>query len=651
MKEIRKFLLTLIFGLLALFSTAIISNASSSDLYLNKLNFDVQINTDGSMDVTETWDIDVEDTNTLFKTFEMDKTRFSNITNVEVSEIQSDGTEKDFKEISELMYHVTKNCYYGLINDDGDFEIAWGVGLDSDSDTRTYKISYTVKDAIKNCEDCSELYWQFVGKDFEVDAKKITGTITLPYETNNKSNLKVWGHTEDLNGEINVTATDEVKFEINQFRSGRYVEVRIAIPTEVSIHSGRQDTEISLQNIIDEETIWANEANARRERKQLIIKIITIICIIVAILLCIYLIERIIKNYKGYKNLPEKLKPSKKIIYYRDLPDENATPGEALRMINAKITDLMSDDIGKIFSATLLDLSLKGLIKFETEDVKFKNKNLTIIMENIDISLLKDKQDELAIYEFLQDACSRTDGRITIKELEKYIKRNESKVLKLKSTLDSTTEKNIINKKYVDSQNKRLQDKHSTGWLGYIMLLLFLIPVIIVMGILMSSQLDNIVIRTLAIISSIVAIALCIINIVMKSLTISKINVFTQDGIDKTNEWKGLKKFMQEFSMLDKREVPEIVIWEKYLVYATAFGIADKVLEQLKMVYPNFEEIADINTGVYIGLMMNTDFTSSFSNSISSAMSASYSSGSGGGGGFSGGGGRWPAEVAGGGGR
>lgn len=38
MKKIRKFLLTLIFGLLALFSTAIISNASSSDLYLNKLN-------------------------------------------------------------------------------------------------------------------------------------------------------------------------------------------------------------------------------------------------------------------------------------------------------------------------------------------------------------------------------------------------------------------------------------------------------------------------------------------------------------------------------------------------------------------------------------------------------------------------------------
>ena len=34
---------------------------------MNNLNFDVQINADASMYVTETWDIDIEETNTLFK--------------------------------------------------------------------------------------------------------------------------------------------------------------------------------------------------------------------------------------------------------------------------------------------------------------------------------------------------------------------------------------------------------------------------------------------------------------------------------------------------------------------------------------------------------------------------------------------------------
>ena len=96
--------------------------------------------------------------------------------------------------------------------------------------------------------------------------------------------------------------------------------------------------------------------------------------------------------------------------------------------------------------------------------------------------------------------------------------------------------------------------------------------------------------------------------------------------------------------MLDKREVPELVIWEKYLVFATAFGIADKVIKQLKIVYPNFEEITTgMNTYSYMYIMMNTNFSTSFSSAISTSINSSiastYSSGSGGGGGFSGGGG------------
>ena len=102
---------------------------------------------------------------------------------------------------------------------------------------------------------------------------------------------------------------------------------------------------------------------------------------------------------------------------------------------------------------------------------------------------------------------------------------------------------------------------------------------------------------------------------------------------------------MQDFSMLDEREIPELVLWEKYLVYATAFGIADKVIEQLKLVYPNIDEITKIGTYHYINVIGgNINFSSSFSETISSSITSAYSSGTGGGGGFSGGGGggRWP---------
>ena len=53
---------------------------------------------------------------------------------------------------------------------------------------------------------------------------------------------------------------------------------------------------------------------------------------------------------------------------------------------------------------------------------------------------------------------------------------------------------------------------------------------------------------------------------------------------------------MEDFSLLNEREVPDLKLWEKYLVFATAFGISEKVLKQLKVVYP---EITDMNSAMY----------------------------------------------------
>ena len=135
-----------------------ISKASSSDLFLNLLQFEAQIQEDGSMLVTEYWDIDIEDTNTLYKTFKLDNSRYSTITDVTVTDI-TNGQNQPFRKIDQEMYHVTKNCYYGLVNKNGMFEIAWGVGLDNSSETKEYKIQYTVEDAIAKYQDKAEFYW------------------------------------------------------------------------------------------------------------------------------------------------------------------------------------------------------------------------------------------------------------------------------------------------------------------------------------------------------------------------------------------------------------------------------------------------------------------------------------------------------------
>ena len=77
---------------------------SEASLYLDNLDFQVQINDDGSMNVVETWDIKVSDTNTLYKTFIKDDTKYSSIMDVSVKDITK-GENNIFNSASKWEYH------------------------------------------------------------------------------------------------------------------------------------------------------------------------------------------------------------------------------------------------------------------------------------------------------------------------------------------------------------------------------------------------------------------------------------------------------------------------------------------------------------------------------------------------------------------
>ena len=633
MKNLKKIVLVLIFMILNIILLSPKAQASGN-LYLNKLEFYANINSDGSMNVTEIWDIDISNTNTLYKTFKTDREKYSGIQNVEVIEI-TNGQNKKLNKTNELLWHLDKDSYYGLKNDNGDFEIAWGVGLDNGKETRKYKISYKVNDVISKYNDYAELYWQFIGEDFEIDAKKITGTINLPEKVKNKEDIKVWGHTEDLNGEIYATDSDKIEFEINNFISGKYVEIRTLFPTELINEANKLYNKEILGSVIKEETKWADEANAKRRQRDSKNLIITLVVTLVSAALGTYSIKKAIKLSNEVKE-NKKYKSTYSGEYFRDIPRENATPAQALHIYKETITGFSENDIGKIISSTLLDLSLKKYINFNVEKENKKEKiTIEIINENIE----QLSSDEKVVFEFLQKACE-DNKKITVKELEKYIKKLENgKIIALKTELNHCTKEELVKEKIYDLEEEKKYKKYTSE-----NSLCIIIIFIAIMGFFILMQQANIIgiaILVMLIISEIVALQI-------NQKSIKKINVYTQKGINEKKQWKDLRKYMKDFSRLNEREIPEIIIWEKFLVFATVFNIADKVLEQLKIVYPNIEKNLSINNYGYMYLMMNTNFSRSFTNAINNSISSAYSSASGGGGGFSGGGGagRWSAEAA-----
>ena len=66
--------------------------------YLNNIDYNVIVNHDGSINITETWDVYVKNTNTLFKSFDKSD-KYGEITDVTVKDVDKNIYLKDFRKM------------------------------------------------------------------------------------------------------------------------------------------------------------------------------------------------------------------------------------------------------------------------------------------------------------------------------------------------------------------------------------------------------------------------------------------------------------------------------------------------------------------------------------------------------------------------
>lgn len=122
--------------------------------------------------------------------------------------------------------------------------------------------------------------------------------------------------------------------------------------------------------------------------------------------------------------------------------------------------------------------------------------------------------------------------------------------------------------------------------------------------------------------------------------------LLTQYGEDEYAKWYALYNFLNSETLLSEKTVIDVKLWEKYLVYATAFGISEKVIKALEIHCPDIPatESTVLGNRYYRSSgyrSSSRSFRSATSTARSSSRSASYGGGYGGGGrgGGSGGGG------------
>lgn len=639
--------------------------------YLDSIDYNVVLNKDGSMKVTETWNINIKNTNTLFKQFRLSSSKYGDITDVEVYDLDNN---RKLEQIDEEMYHLPKDTYYGLEIDSTTFEIAWGVGMDNERGNRKYQISYVVHDVVTSYDDCQEFYWQFLGEgENTVPAKKVTGTITLPEDVSNIDNLRVWGHGQ-INGNIERVNTHEVRFDIKNLESGAMLEVRVATQDKMfDVADFKTRSYSYLNTMLNEETEWSEETNSIADiTRKIWAGFITLYVIIIIINLI-----RIIKYRKDLKDDNNTIVVNK-LEYFRDIPREKtATPAEAVYLYKYDKKRLDTGTVQKdAVSATILDLCLKKKITLRMDDQK--KVYVKIIAEPDGLN-----KDELEIYKLLKEVSDVDE--FEIEELNKYAKKKYQKFSDSINKFVNEARESLYDLKLIDKAEEKQYRKSNSAsvkksmlkwfyiWLIFNYLFGF-IPIVqeqIIFGLGMGAHEWSI---------KVILFFLPLVLVLMYKWDLlyklgSKISVLTQAGSDEKQQWGGLVKFLKNYSLLNEKGVLDLVLWEKYLVFATALGIGDKVVEELKANYPElfiqekWDDEKMLNEYPIIYFACNPHYASlnisnsfyaisSIGNSTQKAYKTSQSqiaahsasSGSGGGGGFSGGGGgrRRPADGMGG---
>jgi len=77
---------------------------------------------------------------------------------------------------------------------------------------------------------------------------------------------------------------------------------------------------------------------------------------------------------------------------------------------------------------------------------------------------------------------------------------------------------------------------------------------------------------------------------------------WTTYGEEYDAKWHNFKKYIQDFSLIKEYPPESVKIWNKYLVYATALGVADAVRKAMELYLPRDQlEGSDIYLFHYYG--------------------------------------------------
>lgn len=484
-------------------------------------------------------------------------------------------------------------------------------------------IEYDFYKLLKNYEDVGVLSYKLWGENWDQKVDKLDAYINF------KSNkdVKYWinpGHITKSSNWVNSTT---LHISADGVDTGTWYELRAAIPINQFAPNApyaTHNTGDALPTLEAQQKKYEDDQNFKRN-------FYGIIAVILLLSLAIP-----VGLYLKYGREPE-------IDYigeYEREPPTNDSPA----IVNALYTGDTFKSIGSVnvdaYISTIMDLIDRGYLSFNTHEKDIEeivDNKITIDSNNGEILINEEKDfSELEYYEnkaidLLKSYSAGSSNVISLDVFHDRLNEEEganefkNNFNDWKNDFESYVNDNILAGIFTE--------EGSTPFLGYGLLAILIGIAIGINYSFASNPLD------VEFFLFIVGIILVISGIIIMFLPNYVIGKWTVNGATNNEKWKKFKRFLTDFSLIKEYPPESVILWNKYLVYGAALGVADKVHESMESLVPQ-ETISKSDMGVYMFYSfgyssmyssMNTGIN--FSDSSDSFDFGDVGGGSGGGGG------------------
>jgi uncharacterized membrane protein len=489
---------------------------------------------------------------------------------------------------------------------------------------RTFQIRYRVRNGILSYPDVSELYWQMIGEGWDRPTRSVTITVTLPADAPSKEDILVYGHGP-LSGWAEIVDTRTGRFTATDLPAGQSLEVRMVWPAEMVMGvpaSGRSRESIRkeeagfVQETIDRARQAQEHARQEQERsayqKKAFLTGASIWAIWLAVAPFIWLLiyhhywTRVGKDYR-FPGIPE---------YYREPPSE----------LRPALVEVLLHEGGAVtprsFTATLFDLARRGYLEFE--DRRVEKSGILETKEKLETAVTLKKEytvdPDLVPYErelldlLFKTIISRSHkpgAKLDMDEIKDYLKKNPREFQTWYQNWIKSVRKEAGPLQFIEPQS--LKARNIFLAISLPLGIMTLNPLLVLVAAVFSPKLKR------------------------RAMTWAKENEL----------WKGLDRFLDDFSGFEEVPPEAHKLWERYLVFGIIFGNAKKILKMLPIIlqdersaapvwYAGFDRSAFAGTARIAGMVQHIG---AMATSIQQASTSAAHYSSGGGGGFSGGGG------------